>query len=229
MAFNKIYIDTTKSRTDLCNLGAQHGTDKSPFNTGFYRHSYTAVYDLLFSPHRYKNINVGEIGILDNASMKCWRTYFPNAHLYGYDFDYNKLNSARLDNLYYTRYDFMDCSNAQSIDDSLSNSKVMFDILIDDASHEVAHQINVVKSAVKYLKPGGMLIIEDIFSSSIEDVNNEFAPQYGVTGVNQYETALESYSKYFNHISWLVSDHELKFVPQWDNNAWLVLVRNNVE
>ena len=230
MAFNKIYIDTSKARTDLCNLGAQHGTDKSPFNTGFYRHAYTAVYDLLFSPFRYKNINVGEIGIEHNASMKCWRTYFPNANLYGYDIDYGKINNARLNNLHDTEYRFMDCSNLQSIDHALLDTDVKFDILIDDASHHIAHQINVIKSAVDYLKPGGILIIEDMFRSSVEETAAAayYAPFCGITGVNQYEDAIEPYAMYFHNISWILLDHELRFTPEWDNDAWLVLVRNNI-
>jgi SAM-dependent methyltransferase len=230
MNINKIYIDTSKSRTDLCNLGAQHGTDKSPYNTGWYRHPYTAVYDFLFAPYRYSNINFGEIGIEGNASMRCWRTYFPNANLYGYDFMPHKLNEAIAQNLENIQYHFMDCRNQQSINDGLSKCVDKFDILIDDASHRPEDQFPVIKAAINHLKPGGIFIIEDIFRDSIEEGPiNAMAQSHGVTGVNQYESIIEQYSKYFHHISWVVTNHEARYTPEWENDAWLVMVRNTVE
>ena len=38
----------------------------------------------------------------------------------------------------------------------------MFDIIIDDSTHVIQHQNNIINTVFKYLKPGGMLIIEDI-------------------------------------------------------------------
>ena len=39
----------------------------------------------------------------------------------------------------------------------------MFDIIIDDSTHNIEHQNNIINTVSKYLKPGGMLIIEDIY------------------------------------------------------------------
>jgi SAM-dependent methyltransferase len=230
MNINKIYIDTSKSRTDLCNLGAQYGTDKSPYNTGWFRHPYTAVYDFLFARYRHDKINFGEIGIAANASMKCWRSYFLNANLYGYDFMPDNLNNANAHNLENTQYILMDCRDTQSINDGLSKCADKFDILIDDASHRPEDQFPVIKAAIEHLKPGGMLIIEDIFRSSVEGgTHNAIAQSHGVTGENQYESIIEQYSKYFHHISWVVTNHEARHTPEWENDAWLVMVRNTVE
>jgi len=229
MIINKIYIDTSKSKTDLCIFGEKYQTDKSPFNTGWHRHPYTAVYDFLFSTYRYGNINFGEIGIEGNASMKCWRSYFPNATLYGYDFMNDKLARAQADNLYNTHYNFMDCRIPQSIDYGLSICVDKFDILVDDASHRPEDQFPVINAAVDHLKPGGILVIEDIFRSSIENEEiNRVANIHGVTGLNQYEPVVEQYSKYFHHVSWIVTNHEARYSPEWDNDAWLVLIRNNI-
>ena len=75
MRIEKLVVDSTESVTDLCRLGVKHPTDKSPYNESdsLHKHPYTAVYNLLFSYMRYNPIVLGEIGILDNMSMKCWR------------------------------------------------------------------------------------------------------------------------------------------------------------
>ena len=46
---NKLTIDSTFSKTELCNLGKDFPTDKSPYSEKKHRHPFTAVYDLLFS------------------------------------------------------------------------------------------------------------------------------------------------------------------------------------
>lgn len=230
MMINTLKIDSSRSKTDLCELGKLHATDKSPYNTNWHRHPYTAIYDFLFAPYRFKNINFGEIGVERNASMKCWRTYFPFANLYAYDFMHEKLESGRADNLYCTRYIYMDCRDPQLINSGLAQCHDKFDILIDDGNHRPEDQIPVVRAAIDHLKPGGILVLEDIFRSSIEgDVVNRVAESHGVTGLNQYERAIEPYAKYFHHISWVLADHDNRFSPDWDNDALLVLVRNNIE
>jgi hypothetical protein len=92
---NSLIIDSTNSKTDLCVLGTKYPTDKSPYNTensvtpngSSHRHPYTAVYDFIFSPIRYNNLSLAEIGVLDNMSMRCWREYFPNTKLYGFEYN----------------------------------------------------------------------------------------------------------------------------------------------
>lgn len=228
MIINKLKIDSSDSITDLCELGRIHSTDKSPYNKG-HRHPYTAVYDFLFSTYRYKKINFGEIGIESNSSMKCWRQFFPYANLYGYDYINKKLDKARADKLYDTQYFYMDCKNPNLINEGLSKCQDKFDILIDDASHQYDHQILVIRSAIEHLKPGGILVIEDIFRMSIEGHLNNTAQHHGITGLNQYELAIEPYAKYFNHISWIITDHKNRYSGEWDNDALLVFTRNGVE
>ena len=93
---NSITIDSTNSVTDLCLLGVKYPTDKSPYNTegNLHKHAYTAIYNLLFSNIRYKDIKLGELGILDNNSMLSWREFFPNAKLYGFEWFDERLDKA---------------------------------------------------------------------------------------------------------------------------------------
>ena len=38
MMINTLKIDSSRSKTDLCELGKLHATDKSPYNTNWHRH-----------------------------------------------------------------------------------------------------------------------------------------------------------------------------------------------
>lgn len=213
MRIEKLVIDSTESVTDLCRLGVKHPTDKSPYNESgsLHKHPYTAVYNLLFSYLRYNPIVLGEVGILDNMSMKCWREYFPNATLYGYEYSEMLLQKAVSDRLSNTVYSKMDVKDVNSIHSGLQS--MMFDILIEDSTHEFGDQIRFANIAYKYVKPGGFLIIEDIFRNESEQ---------------RYVEALSGISKYFSSMTFIVTEHKLKHSPGWDNDKLLVLNRNNL-
>jgi predicted O-methyltransferase YrrM len=216
---NGITIDSSNSKTDLCELGIKYPTDKCPYNTIStvtensvgHRHPYTAVYDLIFSAIRYKNIKLAEIGVLDNMSMMCWREYFPNSELYGFDFDTSYIDKGKSLNLYKTSYDFMDVKNIDSIENGL-NKYGKYDIIIEDSTHLFQDQIRVCSVAHKYLNPGGVLIIEDIFRNTNEE---------------QYKIYLSNVMKYYSSVTFITTEHELKYSPDWDNDKLLILYRND--
>lgn len=218
---NSITIDSSKSFTDLCELGIKYPTDKSPYNTispvtqhgSGHRHPYTSVYDLIFSPIRYNKIKLAEIGVLDNMSMLCWRDYFPNASLYGFDFDTRYIKHGESLNLPNTTYDFIDVKSIESINSSLEKYG-KYDIIIEDSTHEFNDQIRVCSVAHKYLKPGGILIVEDIFRREIE---------------SRYREQLIDVLQYYSTITFIMTEHTLKYSPNWDNDKLLILIRNDHE
>lgn len=219
MKINSITIDSSKSMTDLCKLGIKYPTDKSPYNTqsaitkhgSGHRHPYTAVYDFIFSPIRYNNINIAEIGVLDNMSMLCWREYFPNATLVGFDINQSFLDNGKSLNLSNTTYDFMNVKDILSIKSGLSKY-AKYDIIIEDTTHQIDDQIRVCSIAHNYLKPGGILIIEDIFKNLSEDT---------------YFEKLSNVIQYYSLITFVITEHDLKFSPNWDNDKLLILYRND--
>jgi len=213
MRIEKLVVDSTESTTDLCRLGVKHPTDKSPYNESdsLHKHPYTAVYNLLFSYMRYNPIVLGEIGILDNMSMLCWREYFPNATLYGYEYSEMRLQKALSDKLSNTVYSKMDVKDVESIQEGLQST--MFDIIIEDSTHEFNDQIRFANIAYKHIKPGGFLIIEDVFREESEQ---------------RYVEALRETSKYYSSMTFIVTEHKNKHSPGWNNDKLLVLNRNNV-
>lgn len=212
MKINKLIIDSSDSKTDLCELGVKFPTDKSPYvKHDGHRHPYTAVYDLLFMSLRYKKIKLGEGGIAENMSMKCWREYFPYAELHGFEYNQTYLNKAINDNLDNTKYHFMNVNDQESIIKALENSGGQFDILIDDMIHQLPQNVLFAKTAYKFIKPGGYLIVEDIFRDFDE---------------NEYSEKLNDISHFFSSMTFIVTDHKNRHSPNWNNDKLLVLCRN---
>jgi len=209
--FNSLTIDSTNSRTELCNLGVKYPTDKSPYNTdvNLHKHAYTSIYNLLFSNLTYKDIKLGELGILDNNSMLSWREFFPKAKLYGFEWFDSRLDKANNDNIDCT-YIKMNVKDIESISIGLSNAGSNFDILIEDSTHEFADQIKFINEAYKHLKPGGILIIEDIYINANEQ---------------DYFNAINN--DYFSSATFIFANHNLKNSSGWNNDKLLILHRNN--
>jgi FkbM family methyltransferase len=210
---NKIIFDSLNSTTNLCELGLKYHTDKSPISKYELRHSYTILYDFIFGKLKYDKIKLAEIGIWKNAGLKCFREYFPNAEIYGFEFIHSLIDEAKKDNLKNTYYYYLDAEIPESIEKSFQDAGGDFDIIIDDGSHKFEHQINVILNTIPFLKPGGVLIIEDIFKSINE---------------SDFEEKISLVKKYFHSISFVETNHELQYTGSWDNDKLLILYRNDV-
>ena len=215
---NRIVFDSSQSITDLCVLGAQYPTDKSPYTSleGLSRHGYTAAYDLLFSSKRYEPLLLGEAGIAHNMSMHMWRGYFPNATLYGWDNDENLLEKAKSQKIPRCHYGYINMNDVNSILEAFNSAKGLFDVLIDDSTHAFEHQVLFAHMAVRFVKPGGMIIIEDVFRQWDE---------------NRYNEALAPIFKYFSSGTFIETNHVNRYspgteAPYYDNDKLIVLFRN---
>jgi predicted O-methyltransferase YrrM len=171
-------------------------------------------YSLLLEPLRHKPIKFAEIGVFRGASLRAWRNYFTQARIYGYDNDRPNLEyifSLGLPNTFLAQ---MDASKEEAIVGGLAGycqDSELFDVILDDASHDPHDQCLVIKHGLQFLKKGGLLIVEDIFR----------------------ERPIEPYEKVFEEIKHLVSfhtfitcDHALRFSPGWNNDRLLVFVKN---
>lgn len=162
-----LFVDSTRCVTDLCKIGGEMNTDKSPLtqNSIFYGHrkGYTAIYQMLFAPYKNKEFTLAELGIAQGASLKTWRSFFSNkCSIYGFEYYDEYIINCRNMNIPNITYVSTDVSNLQSLEASFSYTNVLFDIIIDDSTHIHEHQNNIIQTVAKYIKPGGMLIIEDI-------------------------------------------------------------------
>lgn len=213
-SFPKLIIDTSHYTSELCQLGANFGTNKSALNMLGHRSGYTPYYDLLLRHLRNEKMNFAEIGIESNASIKMWRKYFSKAKIYGFEFENFKIRNAKKHKLKNTFYKTIDVSNQSSIDKAFSYIDQKFDVIIDDSTHYIDHQINVIKKTHPYLKKNGILIIEDIFKKRKEH-----------SEINYYNK-IKNLKKFFQKI-YFVEFHNLNnWTASWKCEKILVLIKN---
>ena len=214
LEMNSITIDSTECRTTLCRLCAESGTDKCPYNLHGHRHPYTAPYSLFFEPLKHRPIKFAEIGVFRGASVRAWREFFSQARIYGYDRDIPNLQFIQSQNFPNVFLDTMDAGSQESIKQKLQEATQdgeLFDVILDDASHDPADQCAVIRTALPFLKQGGLLIIEDIFRER---------------SIKPYEDAFRDVQDLVSFHTFIVCDHNLRYSPGWNNDKLLVFVRN---
>lgn len=135
----------------LCDILSKHGCDKND------RHSYGPVYEELFAPIRANAEWVMEIGTGEGGSLRAWRDYFVQAEIVGLDIEAKF--AFREPRIRAMQYD-------QSRHDELTlftrNNLIQWDVVIDDGSHDLVHQVMGCFWLWPYLKPGGLYVIEDV-------------------------------------------------------------------
>lgn len=214
-------IDYKNQYSDLCKIGAKYDTDKSPARiNGFgnrHIHPYTLFYSSLFKTMRGHELNIAEIGIFYGSSINMWKEYFPDSKLFFYDNNIQFIKDYELQ-MYEAdktriKIDLMDVKNSESIINGLKKHNVEYDCIIDDSTHDFHDQVRIIYSAYKYTKPGGIMIIEDVF----EDI-----PE------SEFRKALESIMDQFQDVYFVTFDHVRQHsYEKHKNNKILVLIRNN--
>lgn len=209
-----------KSNTSwLCELGKKYDTDKSSQRSNVtdsrHCHPYTLFYDSLFKNKRNDCLNIAELGILEGSSLRMWQEYFPSSNLYGFEYNDDHINKFK--NIYNNdrvTLANIDVTQSDSIKNSFKSMDKLYDIVIEDTTHEFEDQIRVIENIYQYIKPGGIIIIEDIFKKYKEtDYINRLAP------------ILSHFQDYY----FLSLDHVNRNSTGWDNDKLFVLIKNGAE
>ena len=214
-----LQINYLCNSSELCEIGKKYDTDKSSQRNNVtnhrHCHPYTLFYEGLFRNKKNKTLTIAELGILDGASILMWKEYFTNAEIYGFDYN-DELITKFKQNFNNDRITLanMDVTNKDSIVTAFSELNILYDIIIEDTTHQFEDQIRVIENAYQYLKPGGILIIENIFKSYNEnDYINRLLPILG---------DLQDY--YFVEL-----DHNNKNSTGWDNDKLFILTKGGDE
>lgn len=117
-------------------------------------HSYLPYYDILFSPFRYRSINIFEVGYQHGGSCMLFSLYFSDAKILAIDTDgcVPLPESGRI---------LVDVLDIAGITPTYFDNFIP-DIAIDDGSHTIEDQIRFIRLVYPVLREGGMLIVEDI-------------------------------------------------------------------
>lgn len=132
-------------------------------------HSYIPVYEEILAPYRHTAKNILEIGLMSGESLRMWSEYFAGT-VYGMDCSVTPINGlADLRPAIRDGYNVKigDASNPADIHKYFYGIK--FDVVIEDANHDIDQQRNIYKALKPYMQRGGIYIIEDI--QSIQNAN----------------------------------------------------------
>jgi len=212
-AIQRLVIDSNDCITDMCLIGAKYASDKSPLNLGnVYRHAYTPIYSLLFAQMENRPIDVAEIGIAEGEGLKIFREFFREARLFGFEFSKERIDSVNRLGMEKTRIAFIDVAEEDCITRAFEEAGTKFDIVIDDSTHDANHQINVIRRCAPFLKPGGMLIIEDIF-------DDHRAPE------SLFEGVIREMHEQFSLATFIYPKNRRVYVGDWNSEKLLLLVK----
>lgn len=159
---------------ELLRIGTEHQTDKVT-------HGFLPYYENLLGHLKTEKINFLEIGVFFGASIKMWKDYFTNGEIYGMDtFEGLQGNGNIFPNptLFYDnwktgnidRVKLFKCDQSKEIElynfvKYCEDNNILFDVILDDASHLMRDQQITLSILFKLLKKGGYFIVEDIHSS----------------------------------------------------------------
>jgi predicted O-methyltransferase YrrM len=212
-------VNYKSNSSELCEIGKKYDTDKSSQrNNGTnskYCHPYTLFYDDIFKNNKYQNLKIAELGILEGGSLLMWKEYFPNSEIYGFEYNNNLINKfkQKFNNDRITLSN-INVTSKDSIVNSFSELNILYDIIIEDTTHQFEDQIKVIENTYQYLKPGGILIIENIFKSYNE-----------IDYINRLNPILHNFQDYY----FIELDHVNKNSTGWDNDKLFVLIKGGAE
>jgi predicted O-methyltransferase YrrM len=210
---HSFHVNFENASTDLCMIGAKFDTDKSSQRKNVtntrHCHPYTVLYHSMMSNLRDEPLNICELGILNGASLLMWQEYFPNANIYGFDFDPALINTFnnKYDTIDRITLSLFDVTNEDGVQKLCDDSTTQFDLIIEDTTHQLQDQQRVIRHAHKMLKPGGVLIIEDIFLKNDE-------AEYCKNMPEEYDTF------YF-----VTMDCARRNSYGWDNDKVMILIK----
>jgi len=124
-----------------------NGTDKCT------NHDYSAAYESLL-PNR-KNVKmVMEVGVADGSCLLAWREVFPNATIVGMDIHHSdKAHGDRIEFHLGDQRSLEDCRRAAA--------GRQFDLIVEDATHNVTDNLVTLIYLWPFVKPGGLYVIEE--------------------------------------------------------------------
>ena len=201
----------------MCEIGKKYDTDKTSQRNNVtntrHCHPYTLFYESLFKNKKNENLKLAELGI--GGSLLMWKEYFTNSEIYGFEYNNDFINKfkQKFNNDRITLSN-INVTNKTSIIKAFSELNELYDIIIEDTTHQFEDQIRVIENVYKYLKPGGILIIEDIFKS------------YNQTDyIDRLTPILEHFQDYY----FVELDHNNKNSTGWNNDKLFVLIKGGEE
>lgn len=145
---------------ELTQAGVETNTDKAYF------HNFTSVYERFLFDKRDSIKRIVEIGVLRGSSIQMWERWLPNAEILGLDINPVYFSERQFG----SRVSLAICNAANeselsTVFDAHGIAPGSVDVIIEDGSHRVSDQVRTLSAAWKYVKPGGLYILEDMHTA----------------------------------------------------------------
>ena len=120
-----------------------------------------------------------EIGVKGGGSTAFWKQLFPGATVVGLDIDLRPHLGG--DGVIYIKGDQ---SNATELT-ALADQYGPFDLVIDDGSHESAHQTVSLRTLLSRVRSGGLYVIEDVHENLKPEKGDDIWPDFVKTVIQR--------------------------------------------
>jgi hypothetical protein len=195
-------------------------------------HWYTPHYQWHFKNLRKKRLKILEIGVggfqnpnSGGASLKMWKTYFPNSSIYSLDI-YDKANIEE-DRIKIFRGSQNDPDFLRDVVRQMGG----LDIVIDDGSHVNEHVITSFRTLFPLLVDGGIYAIEDTQTSYWPKLGGD---SYDLNNPNTIMTFVKSLTDGLNYEEIARKDYRPSYLDQnivalhfYHNLVFIYKGRNN--
>lgn len=153
-------------------IGLKYRTDKCSME-----HNYLNKYAFFLEKFRLQPTRLLELGIFNGASLRMWQEYFPYAEIYGVDIA-DRCSQYADERIHIIQADLSDPERVAKL------KEIRPQIIIDDASHIVSHQLFALFTLFDVLPSGGVYILEDLETSLNPE---QFGESYRDCPLDAYE------------------------------------------
>ena len=174
-----------------------------------------------------KKLNVLEVGTAKGDGIASFFFYFPYSNLIGVDNNPFRIRykSNRIRNIY------VDISSKKILKNLTNHLNQKFDLIVEDCSHRLIHQIICFSENFKNLKKGGIYIVEDLNFPEIHEMYNPTNEVVDLkTILKKINLGEEIFSKFMkeNEIEYIKNNVEnIKFY-KGHNNLEIVFIKKKV-
>lgn len=178
-------------------------------------HHYFEIYDRHFSRFRNTNVVVVEFGVSHGGSLQMWKNYFgKDCQIIGVDIN-PKCKEVEEDQIQV----FIGSQNDRQFLKLLSKKIPRIDILIDDGSHMVSHQIGVFEELFDTIGKDGIYLCEDLCTS--------YWKKFG-GGYKKEDTFIEYSKNFIDYINAWYSKNEKLSVSKFTRSTNSITFYNGV-
>ena len=134
-------------------VGIKYRTDKCSM-----MHNYLDKYTFFLEKFRTQPIRLLELGVFNGSSVRMWQEYFPRAEVFGVDIEAS-CRQYEEERIHIIQADLSDAAQVSML------REIRPQIIVDDASHIVSHQLLALFTLFDVLPRGGVYILEDLETS----------------------------------------------------------------